>query len=205
MYECKCGREFENKQSYVAHCGHCEVHLGHPPKDRFGDSRAWARGKTKETDPRIERISRTFSENHQGENGTFYGKCHNEQTKAIMAKNARYNAKNHLNGWKAGDNRIPNQYEKFTENFLIAHNIVYRKEVPIKKSFFVEKLVGYYRLDFLINETIDLEIDGSSHNIEVDNVRDDIVSKKYTVYRIQHNDSFKILEEKLVQFIETLR
>ena len=45
MYECKCGRKFEKKQSYVAHCGHCEIHLGHPPKDRFGESRRSNLGK----------------------------------------------------------------------------------------------------------------------------------------------------------------
>lgn len=52
MYRCKCGREFEKKQSYVAHCGHCSIHLGRDPVDRFGDSRAWSRGRTKDTDER---------------------------------------------------------------------------------------------------------------------------------------------------------
>lgn len=46
MYKCKCGREFEKSQSYIAHCGHCRIHLGHEPEDRFGESRAWMRGRT---------------------------------------------------------------------------------------------------------------------------------------------------------------
>lgn len=44
MYECKCGRSFEKSQSYIAHCGHCEKHLGRMPSDRFGKSRAWSKG-----------------------------------------------------------------------------------------------------------------------------------------------------------------
>ena len=55
MYKCKCGREFEKRQSYVSHCGHCKVHLGRDPIDRFGDSR------TKMTDKRIKFLKR-FSE-----------------------------------------------------------------------------------------------------------------------------------------------
>lgn len=118
MYKCVCGREFEKSQSYVAHCGHCKIHLGYEPEDRIGSARAWNKGKTKETDPRIAAISKKNSENHQGESATFYGKKHKPSTKAVMAEKARYNAQNHLNGWKAGNNRIPNKYEKFTEEYL---------------------------------------------------------------------------------------
>lgn len=38
MYVCICGREFEKKQSYVAHCGHCKIKrasVGEVPTDRF--------------------------------------------------------------------------------------------------------------------------------------------------------------------------
>lgn len=43
---CKCGREFTKSQSFYAHQSHCKVHLGKEPKDRFGDSRRWMKGKT---------------------------------------------------------------------------------------------------------------------------------------------------------------
>ena len=54
MYICECGREFDNKQSYCGHCGHCKIRLISQYKnpneqkynDRFGDARAWNRGKT---------------------------------------------------------------------------------------------------------------------------------------------------------------
>lgn len=45
MYICKCGREFEKSQSYVAHCGHCKIHLGRDPEDRFRESRRFNLGK----------------------------------------------------------------------------------------------------------------------------------------------------------------
>lgn len=45
MYKCECGRIFEKSQSFIGHCGHCEIHLGHPPADNFGDSRYKPRKK----------------------------------------------------------------------------------------------------------------------------------------------------------------
>ena len=134
MYRCKCGREFEKKQSYVAHCSHCSIHLGKEPVDRFGDSRAWSRGLTKETDDRVARIGRIISEKHSGENSHWYGRTHSEKTKKVMAEKARYNAKNHINGWKSGNSKIPNKYEKFTAEFLNSHKIPFKSEVVVAKS-----------------------------------------------------------------------
>lgn len=199
MYKCECGREFEKCQSYVGHCSHCRIHLGREPKDRFGDSRSWARGKTKENDVRI----RKMSESLKGRTGTFLGRHHSAETKAVMAEKARYNAKNHINGWKAGDSRTPNKYEVFTENFLIAHKVRYAKEVNIPQSL-LGKSGSYYQLDFLIDDRIDLEIDGTAHNVEHDKIRDSYVSKMYDVYRIQHHDSIETLETKLLEFLSGL-
>ena len=197
MYKCKCGREFEKKQSYVAHCGHCKTHLGRDPKDRFGDSRAWSRGLTKETDERIRRMS----EESRLREPNFKGKKHNEQTKKIISEKAKYNAKNHLNGWKSGDNRVQNRYEEYTERFLKEHNISYEKEVVIPQSK-LGKSGSYYRMDFLINKTIDLEIDGTAHDEHHDEERDYYLGKLYSIYRIKHNDSIELLEEKLNVFLQ---
>lgn len=56
MYICKCGYQTENRQSYSAHCGRCEIHLGRKPIDPFGESRVWNKGATRKTDPRIDAI-----------------------------------------------------------------------------------------------------------------------------------------------------
>lgn len=60
-FKCKCGREFISSQSFYAHLSHCEVYLGYKPKDRFGDARAWSRGKTK-NDPVYGESIRKFYE-----------------------------------------------------------------------------------------------------------------------------------------------
>lgn len=200
MYKCECGKEFEKKQSYVAHCGHCSIHLKREPVDRFGDSRAWSRGLTKETDVRVAKIGRIISEKYSGKNSYWYGRNHSEQTKKTMAEKARYNAKNHINGWKSGNSKIPNKYEKFTKDFLDSHKIPFKSEVVVPKSEFGIK-GNYYQLDFLVLDKIDLEIDGSSHNENYDNERDSHINKLYQVYRIKHEDSLKKLEIELNRFI----
>ena len=63
-FKCECGREFEKSQSLYAHQSHCKVHLGEEReiKDRFGDSRAWNRGLTKETNESLRKISEKASQ-----------------------------------------------------------------------------------------------------------------------------------------------
>ena len=201
MYRCKCGREFEKKQSYVAHCGHCSIHLGREPTDRFGDSRAWSRGLTKRTDNRVARIGRILSEKYSGENSHWYGRTHSEKTKKVMAEKARYNAKNHINGWKSCNSKIPNKYEKFTAEFLNSYKIPFKSEVVVAKSKLGISGGSYYQLDFLVLDNIDLEIDGSSHNKSHDEIRDTHINKLYKVYRIQHHDSLDELRFELEKFI----
>lgn len=198
MYRCKCGKEFEKSQSYVAHCGHCKINLGREPVDRFGDSRAWSKGLTKETDSRILAVS----ERLRGKT-PFKGHHHTEETRANMAEIARYNAKNRINGWKSGSSKEPNKYERFTENFLISRGISYEREVTIPQSVLGKK-GSYYQLDFLIGGMIDLEIDGSAHDKDHDDLRDSYVNKKYRVYRIRHHDSLEELEIELNRFVSTL-
>lgn len=65
MYICECGYQTDNRQSYCGHCAHCNVHLGHDPIDTFGDSRAWSRGRTRETDTRIDAIIKSKELNLQ--------------------------------------------------------------------------------------------------------------------------------------------
>lgn len=200
-YVCECGRCFTKLQSYVAHCGHCRIHLGHEPTDNFGESRSWASGKTKETDERIMRMSKRQSERTTK---SFLEKHHTEETKKIMSEKARITAREHRNGWKSGNNRIPNRFESFAEQFLIDNGISFEKEVVVPQSLLGKK-GSYYQLDFLVNNEIDLEIDGSAHDTDHDAVRDQYISKIYKVHRIDHNDSIEKLKLGLSQFIASLR
>lgn len=131
---------------------------------------------------------------------SFLGRKHTDVTRKIMSEKARFNASNHRNGWKAGDNRVPNGYELFTEQFLSSKGIKFKKEFVVPQSLLGKK-GSYYQLDFLIDDKIDLEIDGSSHNRDHDQIRDYYVGKLYQVYRISHNDSIEQLESKLDEFV----
>lgn len=201
-YTCECGRSFTSKQSYVAHCGHCGIHLGHDPTDNFGKSRSWAKGKTKDTDDRLKRRSELQKANPSM---SFLGKKHTEETRKKMSERARVTASEHRNGWKAGNNRVPNKYELFAEQFLLNNGISFQKEYVLPHSKLGNPNGSYYQLDFLIDGSIDLEIDGSANNCDHDSKRDQYISKLYTVHRINHNDSIEQLEAGLNSFISTLR
>lgn len=205
-FVCECGREFEKSQSLYAHQGRCKIHLGDrydPEKHKgwnVGDARAWSRGKTKETNDSVAKMSNSLANYYAIHGGSFKGKKHTDEFKSAQSERIKYIATSHMNGWKAGNNKIPNKYEIFTENFLKEKNIPYKKEVVVPQSLLGKK-GSYYQLDFLINDIIDLEIDGTSHNKEHDDIRDKYVGKLYKVYRINHNDSLSKLEESLLEFL----
>lgn len=208
-FVCECGREFEKSQSLYAHQGKCKIHLGDrydPDKHKgwdVGDARAWSRGKTKNNNESLNKMSKSLEEYYKINGGAFKGKKHTEQFKNGQSKRAKYNAVNHLNGWKAGNNKIPNRYEIFAENFLKSNNIPYKREVVIPQSQLGKK-GSYYQLDFVVNGNIDLEIDGTSHDKEHDNIRDKYVGKLFKVYRINHGDSLSTLEKLLYEFLRSI-
>lgn len=87
------------------------------------------------------------------------------------------------NGWISRN--VQSYAEQFWEKVLIQNNIQYKKE------FKVVTANTYYFLDFLIDDKIDLEIDGKQHQEESrrqhDIVRDINLQKiGYTVYRIPY-------------------
>lgn len=56
LYKCKCGYETHNSQSYVSHCGHCEIHLGYKPNSRIKNHNSWMKGLTRKTDKRVDKL-----------------------------------------------------------------------------------------------------------------------------------------------------
>lgn len=204
MYICECGKTYENKQAYVGHCGHCIIHIGRRPDERYQKLKgkwSWNKGKTKATDDRVRLIGEKI--HARALNGLCEGHRQTEDAKKKLSIKAKYNATHHLNGWKAGSSKILNKYEVFTRDYLIEHNIQFEQEVTIPRSKFGKKC-SYYQLDFIINGKVDLEIDGSSHtkyNKSHDDMRDSDVSQLYYVYRIKHMDSIDILKKKLDEFL----
>lgn len=207
MYKCECGKEFDTVSAYGGHCAGCRIHLGHDPVDKFGDARAWSRGKTKDTDGRLAKISQhrkqLIAEGKMIK--SFKGKHHTEETRKRISQSAKKVTLEGRNGWKCGDSHVQNKYELFTSDFLTKHNVSYQSEVSIPQSS-IGGVQSYYQLDFLIDGCIDLEIDGTVHLTEKqmnhDKIRDELMSTTYTVYRIQHNDDLDRLEKELNRFID---
>ena len=204
-----CNKLCKSINSLKQHECRCSANPNRKAATQLSDYiKAHRKGKTKYTCPEIAKQVDTMASKYasgyesplKGQVGSFLGKKHTDKTKAIMSEKAKYNAINHINGWKSGDSHIQNKYEQFTEAYLTAHNISFVHEVNIPQSVFGKK-GSYYQFDFLINEYIDLEIDGTSHATAHDMERDSYVSKLYTVYRIQHSDNLDKLRQELDKFI----
>lgn len=93
-------------------------------------------------------------------------------------------------GWKS--RKIISYPQKFFMKVLNYNNIQYIHNYKVLKKQIDQNLNGFYFLDFYLPfYNIDLEIDGQQHKnpnaIIHDNIRDQILSKKYKVYRIQWN------------------
>ena len=89
------------------------------------------------------------------------------------------------------------------------NNIKYEKQVKVVYS---EKK-KYYFLDFVINNNIDLEIDGGQHNLSYNKIKDKerdefVKSLGYVVYRIpwkglKNKELIKNQINDLLKFIQT--
>lgn len=176
----------------------------------------WNKGLTKETDVRVAQIGKTLRDGYSSGNilPSFLGKRHTEQTKEKMADIARDNAVNHKNGWKSGDNRVNNCYEEMVANILTTNNVDFKQEFLLSRRDFEYQFkdtnAPYFRFDFLIDNVIDLEIDGSVHDTDIaqkhDAIRDMIVkSCGYKVYRISTTDDVNILINELNKFLSIYR
>ena len=106
--------------------------------------------------------------------------------------------------WKTRKN-MESYAEKFWRQVLDSNSISYKQEFRIARSEFGLKHGGCYFLDFLIDDKIDLEIDGKQHyelvRQEHDKERDELMkSKGYIVYRIKFiNPSNSVLVEKQIK------
>ena len=92
VYVCECGRSFEKFQSLNAHFSYCFIHRnGAAVVDRYGESRKWNKGLTKETDPRIKSYAKTCSLKMKGKPG----RPHTLESRQKLANSA----KEHNNGY----------------------------------------------------------------------------------------------------------
>ena len=210
-----CGKQCKSLNSLNQHSTRCSQNPNRKDFNKLGKySHQNFKGQTKLTNDVIARVSASLQESYEsgrvvpymkGKVGHFKGKHHSEETKQKLSVVGRHNAKNHINGWKAGNSAIPNKYEKYTADFLSNHSISFEQEVRVLTHQRGAKGVAtYYQLDFLIDNKIDLELDGTGHNFDNDSVRDTFIGKKYQIFRIRHNDSIDILHKELEKFIHNI-
>lgn len=111
-------------------------------------------------------------------------------------------------GWQSRN--ILSYPEKFWIKVLQNNNIEYKANFPIKKHDLDSNLnYNCYFLDFLLQNKIDLEIDGDQHKYrkESDIKRDELLIKNgYIVYRIDWNEinsenGKKLMKDKIDKFL----
>lgn len=210
-----CGKQCRSLNSLRQHSTRCKENPNRKDFNKLGEySYNNFKGQNKFTNEIIAKASNSLQRGYdsgrvipytKGKVGNFKGKHHTEKTKMRLSEVGRYNASNHLNGWKAGNSKSQNKYEKFTSSFLSDNNINYQSEYVLSTGCKgTPGVATHYQLDFLINNKIDLELDGSGHNFSGDDKRDAFVNNYYIVHRIKHNDSLELLTTELNKFIKWL-
>lgn len=116
-------------------------------------------------------------------------------------------------GWKS--RKIISYPQKFFMGVLDNNGIQYIHNYKVLQKDLDQSLTSCYFLDFYLpNYNIDLQIDGKQHKyldrIEQDRKRDQLLSQKYNVYRIQWNEinsqNGKILiKQKIDQFLKYIQ
>lgn len=116
-------------------------------------------------------------------------------------------------GWRS--RKLISYPQKFFMGVLKNKGIQYAHNYKVLKCDLVQSSKGYYFLDFYLPKyNTDLQIDGSQHKAlahkQHDEIRDNLLSNRYTVYRIQWNDINTdngkiIMKQKIDKFIQTLQ
>lgn len=116
-------------------------------------------------------------------------------------------------GWRS--RKIISYPEQFFMKVLTNNDIEYVHNYKVEKNILDETERGCFFLDFYLPEyNIDLEIDGSQHelqqNIVHDAYRDSLISKEYIIYRIKWNSintklGSVLMKTKINEFLEYLK
>ena len=83
---CKyCGKIWKNENSKRTHERFCNLNPNREP--RYLSNSGWSKGLTKDTDPRVKRMSEAL----KGKPSTFKGKTHSDSVKKAMSERAKQN------------------------------------------------------------------------------------------------------------------
>lgn len=198
IQHCKyCNKECHNINSLKQH----ELRCKQNPKRRCADNlsnRNWAKGLTKDTDPRVEKFAASLKNHYKTHPGTFTGKKHSAETKALLsAKMTEYNHSNnrrHSHGKHGYFNGI-----YFMSTWELAYYIFSKEhnhEIVRCDKRFRYQLEGkyhYYTPDFIEDGTF-VEVKG--WETELDKLKYQVVDNLKVVY---YNEI-----KQMIQFVEDL-
>lgn len=163
-YICKfCGKVCKNPNSLRNHERLCKMNLNRDERllailkensNKWNHSGhpAWNKGLNKETDERIAKQSKTYSERYQGKNTSWFGRKHTEESKRKISETQKKNYIGRSRYATARDHRCSYAESYFTECFTDA-----------VKQLHVDR----YFLDFAWPDIkIYIEIDGEQHYVD---------------------------------------
>lgn len=189
MYKCICGKEFEKKQSYSAHCGHCSER-GKSPHLFNSDGSAWNKGLTKDTDIRVMRNSKSVSKSLKGSKRSPLSYSHRKSISDSMKK-AHAEGRAHNIGMCRWNNE-PSYPEKFFSSVI-------ENEFE-DKNYVREFPVGKYSIDFAwVDKKLAIEIDGEQHDALEQSIHDKEKDKYLS------NNGWKVLRVKWKQMFNNTK
>lgn len=135
---------------------------------------------------------------------SFSAKINNQQRVKNIKNSAEICIKEGRHNNFSGNGNI---IEKFWEKELIKHGLDVKHNYPVLCND-IDNNNHYYRMDFLIDNIIDLEIDGDvfHRNAEKDKRRDQYLNRKgYLVYRapyVNPNRRYKTFIKQVLEFVD---
>lgn len=194
-YFCQfCNRKTINAGANKKHENTCKNNPK-PVKYRYhnkGGRVPWNKGLTKETSYTIRKYSENNSINYRGENNSFYGKKHSEETKDKISKSRKkfIEENPHMSPWVYSHYTKRKSYaERYWKKIFTTFGLNFEEQHPVSR----------YCLDFAVLEyKIDIEIDGEQHYHDQKIVKSDIRRTEYLesvgwkVIRIRWSDYKKL-------------
>ena len=188
-----CDEIFRTRAEKQAH-----VRLKHPERQNI----AWNKGLTKETNKSLKQTSQRLSELHKS--GKIKNKVKDLEVRKKISDSLKRYFKNNPDKkpFVVCDHKNGESYaESYFAKWLRNENIDFIQEYHVKP----------YSLDFLINECVDLEIDGRYHRMserrkQMDKHRDKVLTERgYKIIRVYWPDFKKLNKEEKKIFFKNLK
>ena len=180
-----CGKQCKNLNSLKQHELRCKENPNRKCCNNISN-KGWAKGLTKETDYRINKLSVSKKNYHKTHEGTFTGKHHSEETKKKLSESQlKVNHANHNRYSKCKKGYFDGIF--FMSTWELAYYIYIKNNFPyldIRKcvdrfQYEYEGKKHYYTPDFIVNNCI-IEIKGQE--TQLDRIKYEAVDNLIVLY-----------------------